>query len=66
MNELEKGKLIGRCEAFLNERDYRVEEITDFSRVEEIAAMSQKTYLTPLVSPRTNDLTKGNCICLGS
>lgn len=66
LSELEKGQMIGRCEAFLNGRGYRIEEITDYSRIEEIAADSRKAYLTPLVSPKTNDLTNGNCIWLAA
>lgn len=61
---VEYSQMIGSCGAYLTGQGYRVEEVADFSRIEEIVAASEKAYLTPLVSPQKNDLTEGNCLWL--
>lgn len=62
--EIEKGQIIGKCEAHLAQKGIRVEQVEDFDRIPYLMKQSKKTYLTPIVSPLNNCLTQGNCIWL--
>jgi len=64
MNELLKARIIAACEESLEAAGLRVEMVTDFSEVEDLANLANKPYLTPITSPAHNDLHERNAIWL--
>jgi hypothetical protein len=62
--ELERNQIISACERQLALQGVSVEQVQDFRRIEEILSKSKKDYLTPVVSPLSNDLLQSNAIWL--
>ncbi|SMP32025.1 hypothetical protein [Shimia sagamensis] len=64
MRTLAQAARLGRLVAYLEEKGFDVEEVTDPSEIADLVTDVGKPYLTPMSSPLQNDFTEGNILCL--